>query len=283
MVLQNILSNISWESQNDLVNSTVEHELNKKYPVNSSYQTLFLKKIIKILEEKNIEICDKIYENVAVKPSEFTYKHYFYENRAITLKESLSFVSEGTTGLCTWQASIALTNWFLQPKNQSRIKGKTIIELGAGTGLCALSLVKFADPKKIILTDGSYPVINNLKLNVDINFENRQNIETKLLCWENIAAVNFESVDYIIASDVVYDISIFKDLTNTILAIFQSSGNECTLFLASTIRNESTYGNFKAYLQNNGFAVKMCCTDENEKFLFWNTDTPIEILEVYIA
>lgn len=261
----------------------MEHALNRKYPVNQSYQTLFLKAVINILENKNIEICDKIYENISVAPKEHTYKHYIYKDCPITLCESKSFVIEGTTGLCTWQASIALTNWFLQSNNQILIEGKTILEIGAGTGLCGLSLVKFGNPNKVILTDGSPSVMKNLKLNIKINFENQEKIEDKLLPWENIQTIEVESVDLIVAADVVYDISVFEDLTNTIIAIFKASGNKCELFLASTIRNESTYEKFKKYLQNYGFVVEVCSIEKNEKFLFWNADTNIEILKVCIS
>lgn len=242
-----------------------------------------MKTVIKILESKNIEICDKIYENISVAQKELTYKHYIHKECAITLSESKSFVSEGTTGLCTWEASIALANWFLQSNNQDLIEGKTILEIGAGTGLCGLSLVKFGNPAKVILTDGSHSVMKNLKLNIAINFENRENIEEKLLPWENIQIIQIESVDLIIAADVVYDISVFDDLTNTISAIFKASAKKCELFLASTIRNELTYEKFKKYLQNYGFIIEVCSIEKNEKFLFWNADTTIEILKISLA
>lgn len=248
--------------------------------MNPDYQKLFLKSVIKTLENKDIEICDKIYENISLIPLENTFKHYIYKNCAITLRESKSFVSEGTTGLCTWQASIALANWFLQPRNLELVEGKTVLELGAGTGLCGLSLVKFGSPAKVILTDGSYPVVENLKLNAEINFENRNKIKEIVLPWEDVQSVQLESIDLMIAADVVYDISVFEDLTNTISAIFEASDNKCQLILASTIRNELTYGEFKKFLNKNGFVVELCSTEKDEQFLLWNDETAIEILKV---
>lgn len=277
------LKNLTWEEQNRFIECTVEHELNKKYPVSPDYQRLFLKTVIKALENQNIEICDKIYENIPFNPSETTYKHYIHIDRAITLKESKSFVSEGTTGLCTWQASIALTNWFLQPNNRKIVDKKTILELGAGTGLCGLSLVKFCNPNKVILTDGSLPVVDNLKLNIGTNFENDDHIMEMLLPWENSQNIQLEAIDLIIAADVVYDKSVFEDLTSTILNVFNANENKCQLILASTIRNESTYSEFKEYLRRKGFAVKVCSIENHENFLFWNADTPIEILKVFMS
>lgn len=196
------------------------------------------------------------------------------------MKESKSFVSEGTTGLCTWQASIALTNWLLQTENLGVTDSKTILELGAGTGLCGLSLVKFCTPKKVILTDGSVAVVENLKTNIALNFENTNNIENKFLPWENIDSFDLQCIDLILGADVVYDSSVFEDLTNTMLKIFECSSRKCEMILASTIRNENTYKDFKQILKTKGFRSEACSVENNMKYFFWNSDTPIEILKI---
>lgn len=81
-----------------------------KYPIKISYQIAFMKEVILRLEKQNAEIHDALYSaygRLMAQPNQeqFFYKHYITanSNKPITLKESASLISEGTTGLRTWQ------------------------------------------------------------------------------------------------------------------------------------------------------------------------------------
>lgn len=89
--------------------NTVNSDLNSQYPIKINYQISFLKEVISKLEKQNAEIHDDIYTaygRLMALPNqeEYFYKHYIInDSKRISLKESVSLISEGTTGLRTWQ------------------------------------------------------------------------------------------------------------------------------------------------------------------------------------
>lgn len=98
-----------YDLQETFVNKTVNLPINIKYPIKISYQINFLKEVISRLEKQNAEIHDDLYAaygRLMAQPNQeqFFYKHYLLDtDKQITLKESASLISEGTTGLRTWQ------------------------------------------------------------------------------------------------------------------------------------------------------------------------------------
>ncbi|KAF2879721.1 hypothetical protein ILUMI_26451, partial [Ignelater luminosus] len=152
----NIFDSFEWEDQEILLSSTVNSDLILKYPIKVSYQKSFLKFVIQQLEEQGTEVHDCVYgafgRLVALVDSNECFKHYLIEEeRIITLKENPNIISEGTTGLCSWQASFALSEWCLFHKDV--FTDKTILELGSGIGLTGITVAINCKPEKIYLTD----------------------------------------------------------------------------------------------------------------------------------
>lgn len=107
-----MLNNISWDEQEVLLKNTALHPLLIKKPINISYQAAFLKKIIDYLSDAQIEIHDDVYSTYCAliqkekEKNDFHYKHYKVLNDdscIVTLKENLNLISNGTTGLHTWE------------------------------------------------------------------------------------------------------------------------------------------------------------------------------------
>lgn len=111
LFLQNTITILAenYDLQQTFVNKTVNLSINIKYPIKISYQIAFLKEVISRLEKQNAEIHDDLYAaygRLMAQPNQeqFFYKHYVLDNdKQVTLKESASLISEGTTGLRTWQ------------------------------------------------------------------------------------------------------------------------------------------------------------------------------------
>ncbi|RZF34483.1 hypothetical protein LSTR_LSTR011725 [Laodelphax striatellus] len=267
----------SQENQVKLLERTVNHSLVKKYPLKLSYQQYFLKLILKKLEQRGIEVCDQLYQKYVdllnkddneEGTGSYQYKHYrLPNNEYITLSEKTSIISDGTTGLCSWQGARALTNWLWE--NKSFIKGKNILELGSGIGLAGLSLLSFCDPSNFYFSDCHSEVLKQLLTNVKLNLERCEDAgqdcgsamieDSNLIFWKTmhrgidvrILNLPWESVvddkpnirpDVIMASDVVYDSSLFGSLIDT-LVYFLKQGTYCAIFVC-TVRNETTLESF---------------------------------------
>lgn len=104
------MDNIKEEDVTPLLKNTINYEGNLKYPVKIEYQKVFIKHVINALQRRNIEIKDDVYDALGrllnLVQNGYCYKHYNAEDKQIVLKENLNIISNGTTGLCSWQVLI---------------------------------------------------------------------------------------------------------------------------------------------------------------------------------
>lgn len=199
------------------------------------------------------------------------------DDDAVTIKESNSFIRDGTTGLVLWPAAIALTDFVLQ--HSMVFRDKTILEIGSGaSGFVGISLVRHCIPRRMIMSDCHGSVIKTLMENVRINFEKfasfeddrtvnlidkivtDKNVEIGILDlpWEDAQRCKEDLLqiqpNVLLAADVIYDDTIFDALIGCLKEIFQLfSGID--FYLSQTIRNEDTFNKFCQLLEENGFAI----------------------------
>lgn len=127
----------------------------------------------------------------------------------ITLLESRDLISaSGTTGLRTWEAALHLGQ-FLNA-NPPLILGKSILELGTGTGYVSILCAKFLAPSLVIASDGSDYVVENLPENFFLNsLQDSERIRAMDVKWGH-ALVGTEdehwnggkSIDVVLGADV---------------------------------------------------------------------------------
>ncbi|XP_017769553.1 PREDICTED: protein-lysine N-methyltransferase EEF2KMT isoform X1 [Nicrophorus vespilloides] len=125
---KDFLEHLSWEDQELFIQQTVDSSDNILHPLRVSYQKAFVKYVLDRLGTSEA-VHDVVYNAfgrlVATPNTGDSFKHYrVSEQLNLILKENANFISEGTTGLCTWQAGIALAEWCVQ--NQEIFKGKTL-------------------------------------------------------------------------------------------------------------------------------------------------------------
>ena len=108
-----------------------------------------------------------------------------------------------------WPSASALTN-FLN-KNIDLVTNKDIIEIGAGIGLPSLSIAKYA--RSVTITDHSLDAIDLLDKN--ITSLGLSNAKATCIDWNNFP--DNLTYDLMLMSDVNYDPSNFKNLTNLIV------------------------------------------------------------------
>ncbi|XP_039961943.1 protein-lysine N-methyltransferase EEF2KMT [Bactrocera tryoni] len=295
---------LTWEEHKQLIENTALHPLNKKYPIKISYQLNFLKRLLEQLEKHCDEVHDIVYESycavqqrVAKDTTEkYAYKHYVQPvlDVSFTLRESKSFVAEGTTGLCSWQASIALADYLVQ--NIEFVREKCVLELGAGTGLCGMIALQCCGVRHMLLTDGSRECIELMMENVLRNFsaaheltDGGYEIKGNLLnlCeleWGAVDQMNWPngfSTDLILAADVVYDDTVFDSLTHAIDYVFKMRQDKCEMLLAATVRNEHTLNKFLNLLSTLDFQyVEKDVIPLNKCNFYWDRTTPVKIVHI---
>lgn len=291
------------------MSETVLHKLNVDYPLKTDYQIAFIKRIINEMERNETEeIHDLIYEQLAAKlkeeKPEFSFKHIMLSvDDQITIKESNSFIRDGTTGLKLWPAAMALAEFILQ--NDDLFDGKSILEIGSGaTGFIGMVLIKSCRPEKVCLSDCHDSVLESLIENVNLNLINcceTEMLEQSLLVrqrlkfnngpelgvfnlpWEDVETHESElksvcKPNVLLAADVVYDDSLFDALIKCIKSLFDLSGPSLIFFLSQTVRNVKTYETFCSMLSENDFEI----FEENVKrptILNWQADE-IKILRI---
>lgn len=144
-----------------------------------------------------------------------------------------------STGLTLWRAAPLLCSYLLSsPETISYIKGKFVLELGAGLGLIGI-LAACLRPKMLVVTDGDSDTLAGMRGNVELNRGliggfgrmgegGENNIECAQLLWgENMEGFRDKffgelgegeerGFDTILGSDIIYVEEIIQPLFKTV-------------------------------------------------------------------
>jgi hypothetical protein len=181
------------------------------------------------------------------------YVNYFVnKSDYVRLRESPNVISaHGSTGHRTWEAALALSDYFITaglPRGgcgpeDCKLPPRKFVELGAGTGLVGLIAAKLDPTLEVILTDGDEQVVNNLRANIALNNNNNNElalqprISAEVLLWNETPVI--ANTDLVVAADVTYDASVIPQLV-ACLAQFAAAGS-CSIIVAATIRSQETF------------------------------------------
>ncbi|XP_003226747.2 protein-lysine N-methyltransferase EEF2KMT [Anolis carolinensis] len=295
-----------------ILQETVLHPLCLKYPPSVKYRRCFLSELIKKHEATGAEPLDQIYESLAdvlnAEESANFYKSYLLPSEeAITLGESMAIISQGTTGLVTWDAGLYLAEWALE--NPALFTNRSILELGSGIGLTGLAICKACHPSKYTFSDHHPCVLQKLLENIRLNgfapesdicscspakldtqkaelagFEGPQisvtELDWSLVTKEELAGL---SSDVVIAADVVYD----PELMHSLIRVLQKlpsglDGKKAPeVYIAFTVRNPDTYHCFQTELDKVG--IKWQAVPCLQKNMFpYDPHAKITLLRLFI-
>ncbi|KAI4893934.1 hypothetical protein NFI96_018184 [Prochilodus magdalenae] len=177
----------------------------------------------------------------------------------VSLEENVAVISEGTTGLVTWEAALYLSEWALE--NPHVFAGRTVLELGSGAGLTGVVVCRTCKPAKYVFSDCHQSVLQRLRNNVQLNGLTAQDHWNGAACveeldWENVREEELRRIgaDTVIAADVVYDPDIIGSLVKLLLKLLTCPALEThpDVYVASTVRNPGTYDCFKKELEKAG-------------------------------
>ncbi|XP_051982396.1 uncharacterized protein LOC127643639 isoform X2 [Xyrauchen texanus] len=164
--------------------------------------------------------------------------HHFLGQK-IVIQESID-----SYGATIWPAALALCRFLEMPQGRRQINllDKSVLELGAGTGL--LSVVATLLGAKLTATDLP-EILSNLTCNINRNTRGRRRHEplVKELYWGHKLEEDFPKAthhyDYVLATDVVYHHSYLSELLVT-MRYFCTPGT--TLVWANKVRYASDLG-----------------------------------------
>uniref|UniRef100_UPI00398EC2FA protein-lysine N-methyltransferase EEF2KMT n=1 Tax=Pristiophorus japonicus TaxID=55135 RepID=UPI00398EC2FA len=297
-----------------ILQQTVLHPLCNKYPPSVKYRRRFLAELIKKHEITSTEPLDDLYDALGAvlgsEESKMCHKNYFLlSGENIRLAENVAIISEGTTGLVTWEAALYFAEWAME--NSEVFNCRTILELGSGIGLTGIAICKTCSPKQYIFSDSHLNVLQQLRKNIlsnglllDSDTWNSKDCEVEAksrngsaesqspkisvvgLEWAEVTKEQVAELqpDIIIATDVVYDPEVFLCLVSALKKLLIDTSSEkmksSVVYLASTIRNPETYHQFKMELDKVGIGHQVI-TGPTTKVFPYNRCTKMELLKLY--
>ncbi len=181
----------------------------------------------------------------------------------ITLLEARNIIAAaGTTGLRTWEAALHFGN-FLCANAANDIRGKSILELGAGTGYISILCAKHLGASHVLATDGDSDVISSLSTNFYLNgLQDTSSIESKELLWgQTLSGGEHREwhagrvVDVVLGTDLTYDATIHPALLATFGDLFDLYP-DVKIMIAATIRNPTTFEKFLETCRRSRYGVE---------------------------
>lgn len=103
----------------------------------------------------------------------------------VTIEEARKVLaSSGNTGLRTWEAALRLGTYLCSGEGRKMISGKSILELGAGSGFISILCAKHLQARAVLATDGNDKVVEQLQSNLDLNgLDGDKSINATVLRW----------------------------------------------------------------------------------------------------
>ncbi|XP_073106414.1 uncharacterized protein [Elaeis guineensis] len=149
------------------------------------------------------------------------------------------------TGSWLWESALYLAEWMAsEGRAYLDLAGRTVLELGAGTGLPGLATAVLG-AARVVLTDVA-PLLPGLWANVEANGLEGQ-VEVRKLRW---GEEDEEEVDVVVMSDVFFDPEEMEELGRTLRGVW---GEGTRAWAASEVR--ASVGECLEELGRDGFEV----------------------------
>ncbi|KAI1179524.1 S-adenosyl-L-methionine-dependent methyltransferase [Nemania sp. FL0916] len=218
--------------------------------------------------------------------------NYMVEEPTITLLERRNLISGSrTTGHRTWEAALHLGSYFLTKSGRNLVKGKSVLELGAGTGFLAILCAKHLGARHVATTDGDEAVVEYLKENLVLNDMHDEKLVTARTLWwgEELKDTWVEQkctadpFDIIIGADITYDKVAIAALVQTLRYLFRMKPG-LLVVIAGVVRNAETFQAFQDECVRSNFTVEEITFAarpmREQSALFYAAAVPIKILSI---
>lgn len=195
----------------------------------------------------------------------------------IYIQEAKHIIGSGpSTGLRTWEASLRLACYL--HGNQTLVRDRSVLELGAGSGLLSLFCARVLDAGHVVTTDGDAGVLTGLEANVQLN---RKLLVDRIVSngaagtspspdhikWPTARQLYFAdsealtsilataAPDLVLGADITYHLDIIDDLVLTLLQLLEHNPST-QILISSTIRNLDSVSHFRAACEKYGLQAE---------------------------
>ncbi|OQE05661.1 hypothetical protein PENVUL_c023G03113 [Penicillium vulpinum] len=216
--------------------------------------------------------------------------------RTVTTSESRGLIlSAGTTGNRTWEAALHLGSFLASEAGEAIVRGKRVIELGAGTGFLSLVCARHLGVRSVVVTDREPVLIDNIRDCVKHNLNGLESIPIYPAVWEwgtllerseDLTGLRSDEgeegtglrFDVALGADLIYDTDLVPLLLSTVRDLFENYHIK-EFIIAATLRNEDTFRTFLNACETNSFAVETLpfesTPSEDQTGFFHSTSIPI--------
>ncbi|KAJ5180825.1 hypothetical protein N7492_004035 [Penicillium capsulatum] len=214
------------------------------------------------------------------------------ERTVITSEARGVILAGGTTGNRTWEAALHLGSFLASPPGEALVRGKRVIELGAGTGFISLFCARHLGVQSVVVSDREPALIDNIRGCLPFN-KNDAGSESIPICptlWDwgtplqrtvemdSLTENENLSFDVALGADLIYDTDLVPLLLTTLRDLFENYHVK-QFIIAATLRNENTFRTFLDACESNGFQVETLpfesTPSENQTGFFHSTSIPI--------
>ncbi|KAI1084334.1 putative methyltransferase-domain-containing protein [Whalleya microplaca] len=210
----------------------------------------------------------------------------------VTLLERRHLVSGSRiTGFRTWEGAMHLASYLCTGAGSDLVRGKNVLELGAGTGFLAILCAKHLGARHVTTTDGDGGVVEALRENLSLNsLDDGQKVRAETLLWgSDLEGTWVEEdchaspYDVVIGADITYEKTAILALVSTLQRLFDMRP-ELTVIIAGVVRNAETFQTFRDECIGHNFVVEevkfTAKPVREQKALFYAAAVPIKILSI---
>ncbi|KAG5732137.1 Protein FAM86B1 [Termitomyces sp. T112] len=220
----------------------------------------------------------------------------------VTLLESRTTIESGTTGMRTWLASFVLCEFFT--RNLDLIRGKRILELGAGIGFLGTILVRLQQvfsietpDHAIWLTDVNENVLKRCQENLQMpcNMTSTSDINYRFLDWSHaldndriapLKSLLTDEIDasLIVGADIIFDPSLIPALTAVLRLALQPGHKRSpkVAIIAATVRNEDTLAQFVGTVQRDSLHIKELPLVTQDASFIQDVNKDVENVKIFL-
>ncbi|KAF0890746.1 hypothetical protein E2562_004239 [Oryza meyeriana var. granulata] len=138
------------------------------------------------------------------------------------------------TGSWLWESSLVLAS-HLADDARLHLRGATVLEVGAGTGLPGIAAVACLGAARCVLTDGR-PLLPGLRANADANGLTAEEADVRELRWGEQLEPEVQ-VDVVLMSDVFYDPDDMPVMAATLHGLWRDGDGGTVGWAASEVRD----------------------------------------------